>query len=164
MIKKGIKYICKRDFSISQGDDNNNPQVYSFFEGEEYLSPKDNFLINRYLTPKGNKLIDRFKEIQITPEVADLNFRENQVDHPSHYNTDNPIIAVTTNDTTEYFPIECITVIRNMSFWKGNAIKYLWRAGIKEEEGKSNKNKEIEDLQKAIWYINDRINQLKQIQ
>lgn len=149
MIKKGVKYICKKEFSVIQGDDS---QTYRFYEGEEYLSPKDGFLINR------------FEEIAITPEIADLNFIENQVDHPSHYNTDNPIIAVTTNDTTEYFPIECITVIRNMPFWKGNAIKYLWRAGIKEEEGKSNKNKEIEDLQKAIWYINDRINQLKQIQ
>lgn len=146
MIKKGIKYICKKEFSVIQGDDS---QIYRFYEGEEYLSPKDGFLINR------------LEEIAITPEIADLNFQENQVDHPSHYNTDNPTIAVTTNDTTEYFPIECITVIRNMPFWKGSAIKYLWRAGIKEEEGKSNKNKEIEDLQKAIWYINDRINQLK---
>lgn len=149
MIKKGAKYICKKEFNVIQGDDS---QIYGFYKGEEYLSPKDGFLINK------------LEEVAISPEIADLNFIENQVDHPSHYNTDNPRIAVTTNDTTEYFPIECITVIRNMPFWKGNAIKYLWRAGIKEEEGKSNKDKEIEDLQKAIWYINDRINQLKQIQ
>lgn len=64
------------------------------------------------------------------------------VNHPKHYNT-NPS------------GIECIEVVRHMNFNKGNAIKYVWRAG-----GKGN---EIEDLQKAIWYLNDEINRLKKV-
>lgn len=57
--------------------------------------------------------------------------------------------------------IECIEITRHYCFSIGNAIKYLWRAGLKTEEGMTNKQKEIEDLKKAIWYINDRIKQLE---
>lgn len=57
--------------------------------------------------------------------------------------------------------VECINIVRHYIFSVGNAIKYLWRAGLKIEEGLTNKEKEIEDLKKAIWYINDRIKQLE---
>jgi len=149
MIKKGVKYICKRNFSISQNDDNNNPQIYRFYEGDEHLSPKDGFLINR------------FEEIAIPSEVADLNFRENQVNHPSHYNTNNPKIYVETDNGLKEISIECIDVIRDMPSWKGNIIKYAWRAGLKEEAGKSIIDKEIEDLMKIKAYADDRIKQLE---
>lgn len=55
------------------------------------------------------------------------------VDHPKHYNS-HPA------------GIECIDVVEHLSFNVGNAIKYLWRAGLKTESP-------IEDLEKAIWYI-----------
>jgi hypothetical protein len=38
-----------------------------------------------------------------------------------------------------------------MNFNLGNVIKYLWRAGLKEE------GTTIEDLKKAAWYLNDEI-------
>lgn len=57
--------------------------------------------------------------------------------------------------------IECIEVARHYCFSIGNAFKYLWRAGLKNENGIEDIDKEIEDLEKAIWYINDRINELK---
>lgn len=72
----------------------------------------------------------------------------NNVDHPRHY-------------TSHPSGIECIEVTRHYNFSIGNAIKYLWRAGLKAEASLSSKQKEIEDLEKAIWYIKDRINQLK---
>lgn len=43
--------------------------------------------------------------------------------------------------------VECIDIIRNMPFSQGNAIKYCWRAGMKDED--------LQDLTKALWYIND---------
>lgn len=49
--------------------------------------------------------------------------------------------------------IECIQVIRHMNFNRGNAIKYIWRAGLKSDE--------IHDLAKAIWYLRDEIGRLK---
>lgn len=41
--------------------------------------------------------------------------------------------------------VECITVTEHMGFNLGNAIKYIWRADLK--------NDAIEDLCKAAWYI-----------
>ena len=73
--------------------------------------------------------------------------KEDKVNHPKHY-------------TSHPSGVECITITRHYCFAIGNAIKYLWRAGLKKELGLSDKLKEIEDLNKAIWYINDRIKQL----
>lgn len=58
------------------------------------------------------------------------------IDHPPHYN-DHPS------------GIECIQVTRWFNFNLGNAIKYIWRAGLKGNA--------VEDLKKAAWYINDEI-------
>lgn len=41
--------------------------------------------------------------------------------------------------------VECIEVVEHMTFCAGNAIKYLWRAGLKG--GK------LQDLKKAEYYI-----------
>lgn len=71
------------------------------------------------------------------------------VNHPIHY-------------TSHPSGIECIQITRHYCFSIGNAIKYLWRAGLKSEASMSDKQKEIEDLRKAIWYIEDRIQQLEQ--
>lgn len=57
--------------------------------------------------------------------------------------------------------VECIDITRHYCFDIGNAIKYLWRAGLKKEEGISDRDKEIEDLEKAIWYIKDHIESLR---
>ena len=54
------------------------------------------------------------------------------VNHPKHY-------------TSHPSGIECIQVTEHMSFCIGNAVKYLWRADLK--------NDAIEDLEKARWYI-----------
>jgi hypothetical protein len=40
-----------------------------------------------------------------------------------------------------------------MNFNLGNAIKYVWRAGLK--------GKHLEDLKKAVWYINREITRLE---
>lgn len=53
--------------------------------------------------------------------------------------------------------IECIDVIEHMTLNVGNAIKYLWRAGLKSEE-----MTEV-DLRKAIWYIEREIARLDKI-
>lgn len=76
--------------------------------------------------------------------------KEDKVNHPSHYTW-----------LKEKCGIEVIDITRHMDFCTGNAVKYLLRAGHKSEEGYSDKQKEIEDLEKAVWYINDKIKQLK---
>ena len=64
-----------------------------------------------------------------------------QVNHPTHY-------------TSDPSGVECLEITRHRNFNIGNAIKYLWRAGLKDDK------KQIEDLQKAIFYINDEIKRL----
>lgn len=66
------------------------------------------------------------------------------VNHPKYY-------------TSHPSGVECIEITRHHCFDIGNCIKYLWRAGLKEDSNLSIINKEIEDLQKTIWYIDDRI-------
>ncbi len=58
------------------------------------------------------------------------------VNHPKHY-------------TSHPSGVECIEVTEHFNFCIGNAIKYLWRAGLKGER--------IEDLKKARWYIDREI-------
>ena len=64
------------------------------------------------------------------------------VNHPSHYNQGK---------------IECIEYIldKEMNFCRGNAVKYITRAGQKDPD------KEIEDLEKAVFYLNREIVRLK---
>lgn len=70
------------------------------------------------------------------------------VNHPPHY-------------TQHPSGVEYIQVTEHYNFCVGNAIKYLWRNGLKSEEGKGDKEKQIEDLKKAAWYINREIERLK---
>jgi hypothetical protein len=56
-----------------------------------------------------------------------------EVDHPDHYN--------------QIPGIECIDVVQHFDFCLGNAIKYVWRAGLKPGMDWET------DLRKAIWYI-----------
>jgi hypothetical protein len=65
-----------------------------------------------------------------------------QVNHPVHY-------------TTDPSGVECIEITRHRNFNIGNAFKYLWRAGLKDED------KHIQDLRKAMFYIQDEINRLE---
>ena len=70
---------------------------------------------------------------------------EDPVNSPSHYNDGK---------------IEVIDYIedKKLGFCLGNAIKYISRAGKKDPE------KEVEDLNKAIWYINRRIKEVREVE
>ena len=71
-----------------------------------------------------------------------------RVNRPPHY-------------TSHPSGVECITITEHYDFCVGNAIKYLWRCGLKVEEGMTPRGKEIEDLKKAVYYINRKINNLE---
>jgi hypothetical protein len=55
------------------------------------------------------------------------------VNHPPHY-------------TAHPSGVECIQITEHMNFCLGNAVKYIWRAGLKSGDP-------VEDLKKARWYI-----------
>jgi hypothetical protein len=62
---------------------------------------------------------------------------DDPVRHPSHY-------------TRHPSGVECIEVTRHMGFNLGNAVKYIWRCDLKRDA--------VEDLRKAIFYLEDEIN------
>lgn len=76
------------------------------------------------------------KENSITESLGDNVKIEDKVNHPDHYNS-------------HPSGIECIQVTEHLNFCLGNAIKYIWRADDKEND--------IEDLRKAVWYVNREI-------
>lgn len=57
---------------------------------------------------------------------------DDPVNHPKHY-------------TRHPSGVECIQITEHMGFNLGNAVKYIWRADLK--------NDALEDLRKAAWYI-----------
>jgi hypothetical protein len=62
------------------------------------------------------------------------------VNHPPHY-------------TVHPSGVEAIEITRHMNFNLGNAIKYIWRADLKGNA--------TQDLEKAIFYIQDEIKRLE---
>ena len=76
------------------------------------------------------------------PKVVSTMPKDDAVSHPSHYADGK---------------IEVIDFIedKGLNFNRGNAVKYICRAGKKDPA------KEVEDLEKAMWYINHEIERLK---
>ena len=68
--------------------------------------------------------------------------KNDPVNHPSHY-------------TKGKIEVADFIADQKLNFDRGNAVKYVCRAGSKDPE------KEIQDLEKAIWYINHEIKILK---
>lgn len=64
-----------------------------------------------------------------------------KVNHPSHYN--------------QYVGLEVIDLVEQMNFNRGNAVKYICRAGFKEP------GTEVQDLEKAIWYLQREVQRLE---
>ena len=65
------------------------------------------------------------------------------MNHPAHY-------------TNHPSGIECVQVTEHMNFCLGNAVKYIWRAGLKGNA--------VEDLRKAAWYIEREIKRIESSQ
>ena len=89
----------------------------------------------------GDKTYDRIKE-------------DENVSHPSHYTW-----------LKDKCGIEVIDITRHLDFDLGNAIKYILRAGrkpiINENLSDDFLRAAIQDLKKALFYINDKIDMLE---
>lgn len=162
-LKAGDKLICIRD----------HPQ---FKNGEVYIINKVGLFLNTkwYATVKGNnglgtdftsRGIGKFFKSYHEDDIEIANMKEDKlkeedykekrcgdnVNHPPHYTW-----------LKDKIGIEPIDITRHMGFNLGNAIKYILRAGHKKDASMSDYEKELEDLRKANWYIEDRIRTLKE--
>lgn len=99
------------------------------------------------------KVVKYLKPLDIDADDIDDEELKNvdKVSHPSHYTW-----------LKDKCGIEVIDITRYMDFDLGNAIKYILRCGHKSEAGYTDKEKTIEDLRKAIWYLNDKIKMLNE--
>ena len=73
----------------------------------------------------------------------DNQFKPDMIAHPPHY-------------TKHPSGIECIEVAEHMNFNLGNVVKYLWRADLKD--------KPLEDLEKALWYLKREIKRRRKME
>lgn len=89
-----------------------------------------------------DKAIRLIQESEELDKAHDTDKLVDAVNHPAHY-TDGKIEVI------DYIED------KKLNFNLGNAVKYISRAG------KKNKSKEVEDLQKAVFYINREINRLE---
>jgi hypothetical protein len=64
------------------------------------------------------------------------------INHPPHY-------------THHPSGVECIDITEHMNFNLGNAVKYVWRAGLKPG------TETLDDLRKARWYLDREITRLE---
>lgn len=94
----------------------------------------------KFLTPLA--IAEFMKMPKIPKSAAKLQVANtvDMVNHPPHYNL-------------HPSGVEAIVITEHFTFNVGNAIKYLWRAGLKSD-------KPIEDLRKAIWYIDREMTRL----
>ena len=145
MIKKGETYICTNDMYMKG-------EAYKpiYKKGKVYQSDTDGSLVDEcndthYWSDK-----ESFEKYFKKCVLPIKNSSDDRVNHPSHYTWLKKLCG-----------IEVIDITRHMDFCLGNAIKYILRAGHKQEASLTDNQKEIEDLKKAIFYINDRIAQIE---
>ncbi|MER6086557.1 DUF3310 domain-containing protein [Streptomyces bluensis] len=83
-----------------------------------------------------------YSEMELEPDMIPDAVKADSVNHPGHYT---------------WLPngLEVIDLTEHMNFNRGNAVKYLARAGRKS------KQTELEDLKKARWYIQREISRLE---
>lgn len=107
------------------------------------ITEKDIYVFDGHTLGNDKEYMEQYKE-----EVNDDN-----VNHPKHYTW-----------LKELCGIEVIDITRHMNFCCGNALKYILRAGHKKDASLTDTEKQIEDLNKAIWYLKDEIKRITEFE
>ena len=99
-----------------------------------YVGSRDDFL--HYFKPQPKENLPPSKQ------EKNMSDKHDPVNSPSHY-------------TSDPSGVHCIEIAENWDFLLGNTLKYIWR------HGKKSSSDSIEDLEKARWYLDRKINKLK---
>lgn len=132
-------YKCKKDLLIGR--------ELAFKKGESYVA---DFLNSKIYgcndTPYSiGEVVASLGTLNSFDDYFEYIYEEKMndaVNHPNHYTW-----------LKDKCGIEVIDITRHLDFDLGNALKYILRAGKKEDA--------IQDLKKAIWYIQDKIKMLE---
>ena len=112
-----------------------------------WLTDACELILNHLEAPQGDKKLSQGETVCCSPPAKALNHQErnnmpnDEINHPAHY--------------TAYEGVEVIQLTEQMNFNRGNAVKYIARAGLKSYDT------EIQDLKKALWYIQREINRME---
>lgn len=134
--------IISRDFEHSKGFSYgivNDAGLIDYFAQEE---------VEKHFTDKN--VPNRIAYASYFSNVDEESKIKDNVNHPSHYTWLKDLCG-----------IEPIDICKRLDFDLGNALKYILRAGHKKDISMTEKEKAIEDLKKAIFYINDKIEMLE---
>lgn len=140
----GDTFLCIKDVICPD-----TMQVF-YKKGDIYVSEKPNCITDIYEDTEHHWLNGENELFFNKISSQDIKHSDDKVNHPSHYTWLKDLCGV-----------EVIDITRHMDFNLGNVIKYTLRAGHKSEDGYSDIDKTIEDLQKAIFYLNDEIELIK---
>lgn len=146
-LKKGDKLKIVSLHNTSMGDANLSiDEVVTFLDHHNGSVSSNDMLVEKcdgerwYMSSKDVELIQETQQsIDLdSPHVDDLvnSNVDDLVNSPKHYATD-------------LSGVECIQIKRKMSANLGDAFKYCWRVGKKWDDK--------QDLEKALWYINDAV-------
>lgn len=156
-IKIGLRFLMKIDGEPCKHPDGWTYEFtvtgFNYQDGVVYVEAdgRINFVLTAFLgEDEHNEAFYADEELEKreakpsqTPVAAE------QVNHPSHYSWLKDLCGV-----------EPIEICRCFDFSIGNALKYLMRKG-KVDGDKTEKEKRIEDLRKAVFYIEDEIRRLE---
>jgi len=135
--------IISKDFEHAEG------HIYGIVDDAgliHYFNEED---VQKYFTDKDVPNEITYFSNAGTSACASSNISDN-VNHPSHYTWLKDLCGV-----------EPIDICKHLDFDLGNALKYILRAGHKKDSSMTDNEKTIEDLKKAIFYINDKIEMLE---
>lgn len=137
-IEKAIASGKKSGHLFRVWDDNTGKTVHSFDPEETEPRNAHPSELHKGGFHRADDLAKKTISKSLLPGQAD------HVNHPPHY-------------TAHPSGIECIQVTEYMNFNLGNAVKYIWRAGLKNDNP-------IQDLEKARWYIERELSRLSRKQ
>ena len=135
--------IISKDFEESRGYTYgiiNDAGLLDYFSQENFEEDFTDKDIPDVITYFSNAGLSTFTSFDIMDNV----------NHPSHYTWLKDLCGV-----------EPIDICKHLDFDLGNALKYILRAGHKKDSSMTDVEKTIEDLKKAIFYINDKIEMLE---
>lgn len=107
-----------------------------------------NIIADEYNIPYKKNIPIQFEEIAKNGTIV-TEEKEEMVNHPNHYAW-----------LKELCGIEPIDICRHLDFNCGSAVKYLLRKG-KKEMNLSEREQRVQDLSKAIFYLQDEIDMIK---
>lgn len=107
-----------------------------------------NIIADEYNIPYKKNIPIQFEEIAINGTIV-TEEKEEMVNHPNHYAW-----------LKELCGIEPIDICRHLDFNCGSAVEYLLRKG-KKEMNLSEREQRVQDLSKAIFYLQDEIDMIK---